>query len=921
AAEISLNHYANLSLFHVICTLQFSPDAGYCGFDQLNTPETWHLVSDALGTGALTTFISPNSLTMQSASFPFTGFSLFSFQNAIFANAQNSSPLNLSQESAETQALLGCGPLFLSPCDSPGLAEMTTDFAFMCTWASEDSTGVTLQNPEACDPDNFVDGLPVTAPAEIRVIGGIDFMNARADVLMQDFTLIKYMEAGGYIGTALGDCPADRKFGGQCFLPGIKLPDLANPQSLAPTDYAIEGMTFPINEEWAARGVLLFKTQPEDRLDNGSDGSVPGIENCTPFPDAVKYSGGATPRRLIDPGCSVLESYSANLERLLIERDIAGSDRYFDPPESFAELSAMLDEDPENDITGDPHSGPDGLLSINLDITVPPAAGSSLYTPDTFLFIQDAADFDPGNPNSDYNLDRDYIKDTYAVLDASNARVHPLDPSIPIPPQADGTPGRACQPTVTLASGDQFFRGYCFQYLAPSGIPRLSQTPSAAASPSLDNGPLLAALPINLNVCPLASGCDDQTDNIGIDPRVLTGEQLMALDLGQVVELTAEQNPIKNDPVLSGAITIVDGIRCANQQVDGVTRRVCGQARIGGATNVWGLKNLDLNNDFILDLDQDGDGVLDFLDNNTPGPVSDDNVLCGSGLPGDILQDVKQFDFIFENTDLQKLQERFPNNGIMNAAGEVQWLPPRSPIFCSSLVGLMSATGRTYAFKEAGGNGLVGRRSFQWHGGSQLGIFYQKRNVFGLGLDFAEDTTKSSWGLEFSWSKDSIVSNVKEPIGYNLADEYVLTVSVDRPTFINFLNPNRTFFINFQFFLNWLSSYDKEANFGARPYQLDGLVTLTFFTGYFQDRLNPRVTMIWFPMSGTYGMLTGVGYRWNERFSTSLGLNYFWGRKNLARGNYFQFLRTTPYEKSEVFRGTGAVQNRDVATMTFRYTW
>ncbi|MEE2702736.1 MAG: hypothetical protein VX614_01820, partial [Myxococcota bacterium] len=51
AAEISLNHYANLNLFHVICTLQFSPDAGFCGFDQLNTPQTWNFIAGALATG------------------------------------------------------------------------------------------------------------------------------------------------------------------------------------------------------------------------------------------------------------------------------------------------------------------------------------------------------------------------------------------------------------------------------------------------------------------------------------------------------------------------------------------------------------------------------------------------------------------------------------------------------------------------------------------------------------------------------------------------------------------------------------------------------------------------------------------------------------------------------------------------------
>ena len=986
AAEISLNHYANLNLFHVVCTLQFSPDAGFCGFDQLNTPQTWNFIAGALATGQLTTLISPDSQTYRTQSTPFAGFPLNVYRELVFANAdRNENDFSPSTQDSDLQALIGCGPHFLSFCDTAdGQSEALLDFAYTCT------SGVPLLNPIACDPSTFTkDGNPISAtnpvdplglpsiqPEAVRAIGGIDFLNADASVLMQEFSLMKAQEAGAYIGTALGDCPPDRQFDGQCFLPGVSLPEIGG--GVAATDFVIEGMTFPVNEAWAERGILVFKTEPEDRLDGGVAGSVPGIENCTPFTDAQITGpgrGGGTP----DGGCSLLENLSANLERLLIQLEQAGSDRVFDPPESFVELMRMLDGIAANDIQGDPFSGPDGILSLNLDIKVPAAAGP-LDTLDTWLFIPDREVLD--EPNGIYNGQRDRIKDEYVVGmnqpatrlrvpdgffapltlrgPDPNAEAPDIDVEIPDPdfiepgpcdPFEDGgfsfdtpscvlaqlcdslTPGSQASidagcsaPPITVEipdpdfvpplidlpangcqaplPGSETFLGYCFQYVAAPGISNFT----AAGIP------LIAAMPINLNVCPLESGCDNGTDNMGIDPRLLSAEQLIALDRGEVVLLSAEQNPIKTGDG-SGEIVIRDGISCNTDQTG--NNQVCAQ---DVSNNVKGLRLLDLNNDAILDLDQDGDGTLDFLDDGTAGPVSDDNVLCGSGLPGDVLQDALQFEFIFEQADLELLKESFPD-GIETSPGNTQWLPPRSPIFCGSLVGLMSATGRTYPFKEAGGNGAFGRRSFQWHGGSQLGIFYQKRNVFGLGLDFAEDRTKSSWGLEFSWAKDSVVSNVAEPLGYNFSDEYVLTVSVDRPTFINFLNPNRTFFINFQFFLNWLATYDEDENFAARPHQLDGLVSLTFFTGYFQDRLNPRVTAIWFPMSGTYGMLTGVGYRWNERFSTSLGLNYFWGRRNMARGNYFQFLRTTPYDKSEVFRGTGAVQNRDVATMTFRYTW
>ena len=47
----------------------------------------------------------------------------------------------------------------------------------------------------------------------------------------------------------------------------------------------------------------------------------------------------------------------------------------------------------------------------------------------------------------------------------------------------------------------------------------------------------------------------------------------------------------------------------------------------------------------VRDLDQDGDQTLDFVDDGLPGPISDDGILCGSGIPGDPLQDAQQTDF------------------------------------------------------------------------------------------------------------------------------------------------------------------------------------------------------------------------------------------------------------------------------------
>jgi hypothetical protein len=255
-------------------------------------------------------------------------------------------------------------------------------------------------------------------------------------------------------------------------------------------------------------------------------------------------------------------------------------------------------------------------------------------------------------------------------------------------------------------------------------------------------------------------------------------------------------------------------------------------------------------------------------------------------------------------------------------------LPPRSPAFCTSVAGLLAATGQTLQVVKAGGSGSYGRRDFLWHGGRQVSLKPQKTNVLGFSVDFAEGRTKTSWGIEFSWTADKLYGNNKAFDMTNQSDEYVLSISVDRPTFFNFLNPNRSFFINFQFFLRYLTDYtggrdDKDGMFGTAEGPWDGLASLLFFTGYFQDRLQPRFIMVYSPTTSTGAVLSGMSYRWNDSFSTNLAVNHFFGHSTTIQQAYYPLaLRTrsdTTFEA--ITRGLSAVRNRDVAVLTMRMTF
>jgi hypothetical protein len=129
-----------------------------------------------------------------------------------------------------------------------------------------------------------------------------------------------------------------------------------------------------------------------------------------------------------------------------------------------------------------------------------------------------------------------------------------------------------------------------------------------------------------------------------------------------------------------------------------------------------------------------------------------------------------------------------------------------APQFCDNVKGML-ATGLQRNTVRAGGTNGRGRRVFIWQSGGEAVLRYDRRNVLGFSMDFTEDNTKTNWGVEFTWMNQATVADADSPTSIRDVQLYNLTVSIDRPTFINFLNPNRTFFMNTQWFFQYVSGY------------------------------------------------------------------------------------------------------------------
>jgi len=190
-------------------------------------------------------------------------------------------------------------------------------------------------------------------------------------------------------------------------------------------------------------------------------------------------------------------------------------------------------------------------------------------------------------------------------------------------------------------------------------------------------------------------------------------------------------------------------------------------------------------------------------------------------------------------------------------------------------------------------------------------------------VDAAEDVTKSNWSMEFTWIPEVAFTNSESFNNITRADTYNLTVSVDRPTFINFLNPNRTFFFNSQWFFQYVGGYKK--GFTANgPWNV--LATFTVQSGYFQDRLLPSFTFVYDVFSTSGAFLPQIAYRFSENFSATIGVLAFWGREQLVDMPVNEIAPAGDRNGANIFKdsvenGLSLVRNRDEVFLRLRYTF
>jgi len=246
-----------------------------------------------------------------------------------------------------------------------------------------------------------------------------------------------------------------------------------------------------------------------------------------------------------------------------------------------------------------------------------------------------------------------------------------------------------------------------------------------------------------------------------------------------------------------------------------------------------------------------------------------------------------------------------------------------TPQLCANVKNFLAAVGVTRNTVRAAGNERFGRRTFIWHSGGEVVLRYDQRNVLGFATDFAEDRTKTSWGVELTWIEGVPYANADEPSGITETDEIDFAISVDRPTFIHFLNPNRTFLFNSQWFVSYLPGYRDgfTANGPANVF-----FTFAVSTGYFQDRMTPELLTVYEFASRSGGVLPSLQYRFTDSLSVTVGFLVFFGRTQLTEMAVQEISPVVnragrhAYQQG-VDNGFSGIRKRDEVFMKLRWTF
>lgn len=221
-------------------------------------------------------------------------------------------------------------------------------------------------------------------------------------------------------------------------------------------------------------------------------------------------------------------------------------------------------------------------------------------------------------------------------------------------------------------------------------------------------------------------------------------------------------------------------------------------------------------------------------------------------------------------------------------------------------------------------------RTGMFNGGG-VSMQYKQSHTPGLSFDYFEPWSGVVFRVESSWTIDELVTNTRKPNWVDTTDTMRWSIGMDRPTFIPWLNKDRTFFLSMQVFDTWYMGHDGDKHTGM-PFDEHNFITTFFYIGnYMRDKLKPVGFVVWEEFSNSYVFGQSVEWFIDNHWSIKTGLHMIWeGDENFRHdlGPYTSFVTPRGGSNFEVYtqsslgvarEGIGALRNNDEVFFQLKY--
>ena len=209
--------------------------------------------------------------------------------------------------------------------------------------------------------------------------------------------------------------------------------------------------------------------------------------------------------------------------------------------------------------------------------------------------------------------------------------------------------------------------------------------------------------------------------------------------------------------------------------------------------------------------------------------------------------------------------------------------------------------------------------------GGQVNMFYDQVHTLGLSLDYFEPVTGIVFRVESSYTPDEPVQNTRKATWRDESDVIRFSLGMDRPTFIPWLNKNRTFFLSAQIFDTYYLDHEQGANDGYIVGEHNFIYTFFAQTQYLRDQLIPNGFIVWEEESDSWVTGLTAEFLINNNWSIKAGTYSIWGgdRTKHDVGPFTSFTLDGNYAQHSVFgfarEGIGALRDTDEVFVSIRY--